>query len=237
MTGKLLCLSSWEQRVNDIVKNKRLVIYGAGGLGREVKWLVERINKTLTGEQWVVDGFVNTTGIRGQYDEELLGDEEWLFKQKDVFIVLAVGSPKARVEIAGRLEKQFSENVFPVLIDPSVLHDSTSCSFKYGTIVTAGNILTVNIKLQPFSFINLNCTIGHETVIGKGTLLNPTVKMSGGVNVGKGVLIGTGATVLQYLNIGDFSTVGSGAVVTKNVKSDTVVVGVPARVMDKKNER
>ena len=48
-----------------------------------------------------------------------------------------------------------------------------------------------------------------------------------------GVLVGTGARVLQYLQVGEGATVGAGAVVTKNVPAGQVVVGVPARPLER----
>jgi acetyltransferase-like isoleucine patch superfamily enzyme len=65
-------------------------------------------------------------------------------------------------------------------------------------------------------------------------VLNPTVNISGGVELGDGVLVGTGAQVLQYLKIGDGAQIGAGAVVNKNVNPDTTVVGVPAKELVKK---
>ena len=50
--------------------------------------------------------------------------------------------------------------------------------------------------------VNLLCTIGHESRIGRCAVVNPTVNLSGGVVVGDDALIGTGAQVLQYVTIG-----------------------------------
>ena len=77
--------------------------------------------------------------------------------------------------------------------------------------------------------VNLSCTIGHESIVGRGAVLNPTVNISGGVKIGSGALIGTGAQVLQYLAVGDGATIGSGAVATKDVPPGATVVGIPAK--------
>ena len=49
--------------------------------------------------------------------------------------------------------------------------------------------------------------------------------------VRRGASIGAGAVILPGLTIGERAMVGAGAVVTKDVPSDTVVVGNPARVL------
>ncbi len=48
-----------------------------------------------------------------------------------------------------------------------------------------------------------------------------------------GCYIGTGAIILSGVTIGEMSVVGAGAVVTRDVPSKTVVVGVPAHVIKK----
>jgi len=47
--------------------------------------------------------------------------------------------------------------------------------------------------------------------------------------VGKGVAIGANATVICGVSIGAFAMVGAGAVLTRNVKSHSLVVGNPAK--------
>ena len=77
--------------------------------------------------------------------------------------------------------------------------------------------------------VNLACTLGHESRIGEGSVLNPTVNISGGVVLDKGVLVGTGAQILQYVQIGEGATVGAGAVVNRDVPAGVTVVGIPAK--------
>ena len=49
--------------------------------------------------------------------------------------------------------------------------------------------------------------------------------------IGKKVWIGAHATVLQGVTVGDNAVIASGAVVTRDVPSNTVVAGVPARIV------
>ena len=49
--------------------------------------------------------------------------------------------------------------------------------------------------------------------------------------VKKGASIGSSVTVMCGVTIGENSIVGAGAVVTKNVPPNTIVAGVPAKVI------
>ena len=56
------------------------------------------------------------------------------------------------------------------------------------------------------------------------------------VVIGKNVWIGAHATILPGVTIGDNCVIGAGAVVSKDIPSDCVAVGVPARVVKKIEE-
>ena len=51
--------------------------------------------------------------------------------------------------------------------------------------------------------------------------------------IGKNCLIGNGVTILMGVNIGDNCVIGSGAVVTKNFLKNSIIAGVPAKVLKK----
>ena len=53
----------------------------------------------------------------------------------------------------------------------------------------------------------------------------------GPIRIGRNVWIGAHATILRNVTIGDGAVVAAGAVVTKDVPPNTVVAGVPARVI------
>ncbi len=211
---------------------RRIVIVGAGGVAREVRWLLRDIERN-GGEHYAFAGYViSDLGTLGPRDsrEEVLGDLGWLHEHRDAFDGLAVGigSPAGRLNVPRALDA-FADDHWPALVHPSVIADCDSCRFEPGSIVCAGASATVNVTIGRHALVGAGCTIGHESTIGRGSALNPGANISGGVRVGEGVLVGTGAQILQYLEIGDGATVGAGAVVTKRVPASATVVGVPAR--------
>ncbi len=215
---------------------KRIVVIGAGGLGREAKSLIRAVGRT--GGEWDFRGFV-VSDLNALSDRdsrtEVLGDFEWLTRNKNEFegIAVGIGNPTARIRVAQEIRKLLPDAIFPPLIHPTVLMDFESATVGEGVLMCAGVIGTVNVELEPFVLCNLSCTLGHEVRVGKGSVLNPGANISGAVEIGAGVLIGTGAQVLQYTKIGCGATVGAGAVVTRDVGPGVTVVGIPAKVLAK----
>jgi len=93
------------------------------------------------------------------------------------------------------------------------------------------------VKMGHFSYIG-DAVIGAETNIGAGTITcNYDGERKHKTEIGEEVFIGSDTMLVAPLKIGDRARTGAGSVVTKDVKADTLVVGVPARaIRNLKNE-
>ncbi len=112
-----------------------------------------------------------------------------------------------------------------------------------------------NIRIGKNFFANFNLTILDEALVtfGDNVFIGPNVSIytachpleaparnSGvewaePVSVGNSVWIGGGVTIVPGVAIGDRVVIAAGAVVTRDVPSDCLVAGVPARVIKKIN--
>lgn len=216
---------------------KDLVIIGAGGFGREVKWLIERINETNEGEaekeKWNLLGFLDDAVPAGTIVEGLpvLGGLGWLEEREDkIHAVCAVGAAKTRKKIIEKVEgAKGGESIsFPALCDPSVKH-SEDLRLGRGCIVCAGTILTVHVSVKEFCILNLDCTIGHDAVLEPFVTVYPGVHVSGCVQIGSESELGTGSCVIQGIQIGKGVVVGAGAVVIRDLPESCTAVGNPAK--------
>jgi sugar O-acyltransferase (sialic acid O-acetyltransferase NeuD family) len=207
-----------------------LVVVGAGGLAREAAMVAEQINAQT--HQWRFVGFVDASEERiGESigGSAIVGTDEWLVNRSEpTDVVLAIGQPRVRAEVARRL-RPGTELRFPNLIHPTVSVDAKRIELGSGNVFTAGVALTCDIEIGDFNYLNLNATVGHDVRIGSFNVLNPGVNVSGRAVIGDEVLLGTGVQVLEGVHVGDAAIVGAGAVAVKDVPDGVTVVGIPAR--------
>ena len=93
------------------------------------------------------------------------------------------------------------------------------------------------VKMGHFSYIG-NAKVGAKTNIGAGTITcNYDGKKKYPTEIGEGAFIGSDTMLVAPVKIGKRAITGAGAVVNKDVKEDTLVVGMPARAIRKLEKR
>lgn len=131
----------------------------------------------------------------------------------------------------------------------------------YGCSIDDNTKIGTFVEIQKNAFIGKNCKISSHTFICEGvhiednvfighnvTFINDkyprSVNLDGSMQtdsdwkvvntyIKKGVSIGSSATIICGITVGENSIIGAGAVVTKNVPPNTVVAGVPAKIIKK----
>ena len=100
-----------------------------------------------------------------------------------------------------------------------------------GAVIGAGTMIDMGAVLGGRAIVGKNCHIGAGTVLAG--VVEPASAVP--VVVEDDVMIGANAVVLEGCRIGKGAVVAAGAVVVSDVAPDTVVAGVPARVLKRKD--
>lgn len=124
---------------------------------------------------------------------------------------------------------------------------------RFGRIIMGITQLLTSVDIHPRATIGrrvfldhaVGIVVGSTTVIGDDVLIYQGVTL-GGVSLEKNtkrhptiknnVVIGSGAKVLGDIVVGDNCRIGSNSVVVKDVPDNLTAVGIPARVIVKREE-
>jgi sugar O-acyltransferase (sialic acid O-acetyltransferase NeuD family) len=106
---------------------------------------------------------------------------------------------------------------------------SPSAVVGAGCVILAGAVVNSSARIGENVILNTNAVLEHDCDIENHAHIATGAILAGAVHVADAVHIGVGAVVKQSISIGRNAIVGAGAVVVKDVRPNTIVVGVPAK--------
>ncbi|GMA60048.1 acetyltransferase [Alicyclobacillus fastidiosus] len=202
----------------------KLVIWGCGGMAREVNWLCQQLGHDVAG---YLD---ERPEFRGRITDGLpvIGDLLDIPHLKDeVHVVCAsVGDPALKKKFVDKT-LQYGFRVADSLVHPSVFISKQN-HIGTGTIICAGAIITTNVRIGDFVIVNVNASLSHDTIVEDYVTISPGATVCGNVTIGQSTFIGAGSTVKEKVRIGSRAVIGGGAFVKDNVHSMSLYAGVPA---------
>ncbi len=212
---------------------KSLFIYCAGGAGKEVCDTAELIQETE--KKWkeicfIDDTYDDSKGENTFYGKNVLTYEYFKnsIDKNDAEVIIATGEPLSRKKLYEKVERDGYD--FANVICPNAIVSPTAKIGK-GVVIQSFCHIASNAVVEDNVFLNFGCIVGHDAIIKRNTFFSVHVSAVGGCVVGENCFFGIGAMAKDHISIGDWCIVGMSAVITKNIESEKIITGIPAKVI------
>ncbi|MDR1482089.1 MAG: NeuD/PglB/VioB family sugar acetyltransferase [Synergistaceae bacterium] len=206
---------------------ERIVIYGAGGLGREILHMLRLIH---SGDESVILGFVDDgvpagTVVNGL---EVIGGMSCLSSMSEPYsVVLGMAEPGVKRKIHRELAKD------PMISFPNIIHPASCVSdcaaLGEGVVIAARCEVSVDVRIRDCAFLNVGTLVGHDVGIGAYSSIMSMTVVSGNVNIGEGCMIGVHSAIRPGVRIGSNCVIDMGSIVLRDIPDGAAVFGNPAR--------
>lgn len=204
-----------------------IYIFGAGAQGRVVLDIL--LSQYPSSSFYFVD---DRHEIQGQLinNIKVISKETMFLKSPNPNIHLAIGNNELRAKL-------FSDLVSKNCNLINAIHSSAvvvpSAKIGNGNMIGIHSTINSNAYIGSGCIINTNVIIEHDSIIENFSSISPGSVIGGRVNVKEKAFISSNATIHARVEIGSKAIIGMGAVVTKNVESEMMVYGNPAKVIRK----
>ena len=204
--------------------NKEIYILGAGGQARQVESILNAVDSKAK-----ITAFLNRDSsypLQYVHNVPVMGESALDgLRCEDVLILNGMGRPNRRKPIERLISKGFS---FLQLVHPRAFIGKY-VTIGEGTIIQSGVQFMTDVSVGKFALVDLSTTIGHDVTIGDYTTISTGVNIAGGAVIGHATWVGSGSVIIEDVRIGDNSVIGAGSVVTRDIGSNKLAYGVPAK--------
>jgi sugar O-acyltransferase (sialic acid O-acetyltransferase NeuD family) len=197
----------------------KVIIVGAGSQGRVVADILLSAGTPAIG---FVDDALPPAPL------PLLGTIADLPRIAHDAVIVGIGDNRARRDMSDRLVAAGERLIVARHPFSSV---AASATIGAGSVICAGAVISTGATLGRGVILNTRASVDHDSEVGDFAHVSAGATVGAGCAVGEEAMIGLAAAVLSYRSVGARTLIGAGAVVTRDIISDVVAFGVPARVM------
>jgi len=151
------------------------------------------------------------------------------FASADSAFALGIGDPKGRKKMFDIFLKLGGKPT--AVISPGASIGAINNSMGEGLTMLSNAVIETNNTIGKGVLVHVGALISHDVTIGDFCEISPHVSLLGNVRVGNMCRLGAACTVLPGVKIGNNIIIGAGSVVTRDVADNTLVVGVPGRIV------
>ncbi len=210
---------------------KNLVLIGGGGNALVILSTIMDINNIK--KQFKVIGFLDDKKVKlrnikylGKINKKNINS---LLKNRNINFIWTLRSVNLQKQhIKKLINLNIPERNFVTIIHPTAVVSSMAKIGKGVTIQPYVNI-GPNVKIGNHVHIFAQAMIGHDTKLGSYVYVANNVSIGAKINVGEGVYFGSNSTIIEKIKIFKWSIIGMGSVLLKNVNSQKIMVGNPAK--------
>ena len=205
----------------------KLIIIGAGSVG---KFLAYNSNDFV--DHYSIIGFVDDDPAKQHQDiagYPVLGCLDLLneYSGKGYFLVIGIAFPKVKCEILKKISHL--DFFFPSFISKKAWL-SKEVTIGIGCIIYPGVSVNYETNIADFVVINMNCAIGHNSIINSYTSLAPGVNLAGFTILHEAVNFGIGAATKQNIVVHQNAIIGGQAMLINDVDADAIVFGILGQI-------
>jgi acetyltransferase EpsM len=211
------------------MKKDKIYIIGTGGHAQVV------IDAILNSGFDVSGIFDDNKSLIGQYifNIPVLGKIEKVREYDDSRFVVAIGDNETRMQIVEKLG--FPDERFFTVIHPSAVIGK-NVEIGVGSMVLGGVVINTGTSIGKHCIINTSASIDHHNKISDFVHVAPGTHTGGNVTIEEGSFLGIGVSVIPGIKISKWSIIGAGSVAIEDVPDYATVVGVPGRVIKRRQD-
>ncbi len=205
--------------------SKNIVVFGAGGHSKVVADIAELNSYTLV-------GFVDPFATRSEFINRPIFKNILDIPAGDYFAVVALGDNSQRSRVAQEImdHQGVAKFTFITLIHPAATVSKSSTVGK-GTVVMAGAVINPYCQIGDHVIVNTGSIVDHDCILKNFASVAPGAVLGGNVRIMEHSVVSIGAICRHNIEIAPHSVVGANSYVNKNVPENSVVYGVPAKVV------
>jgi sugar O-acyltransferase (sialic acid O-acetyltransferase NeuD family) len=161
---------------------------------------------------------------------QTLDDAKEQFK-KDKRFVLGLGGAYNRWSVYNKLVN--CGGIIHSIVAASATIGHYNVSLGEGLNIMHAAFISSEVSIGKGTLINAFTSVHHDVTIGQFCEISPRATLLGGCNIGDFSSVGSTATILPDVTIGQNVKIGAGTIITKDIPDNSLVVGVPGKVVKK----